>query len=283
MANVLACIDGSHATPAVCDYAAWAAQKLDAPLCLLHVLDRVRYPVAGDLSGSIGLGAREALLEELASLDERRGKIALEHGKLMLQAAKERTDKLGIANAGTRQRHGDLVEALAELENDIRLLVMGKQGEDHASASLHIGSHLERVVRTLHRPILVTPDNYVEPRRIMLAFDGSATTRKGVEMIAASPLFKGLPCHLVTAGADTAETREPLEWARQTLEQAGLETATAVLPGDVEPVLNAYRETHEIDLVVMGAYGHSKIRQFLVGSTTTNVLRHTTIPLLLLR
>lgn len=33
----------------------------------------------------------------------------------------------------------------------------------------------------------------------------------------------------------------------------------------------------------MGAYGHSRIRQFLVGSTTTSMLRSTTSPLLLLR
>jgi nucleotide-binding universal stress UspA family protein len=36
--------------------------------------------------------------------------------------------------------------------------------------------------------------------------------------------------------------------------------------------------------VVMGAYGHSTIRQFLVGSTTTKMMQHTTdVPLLLLR
>jgi nucleotide-binding universal stress UspA family protein len=34
---------------------------------------------------------------------------------------------------------------------------------------------------------------------------------------------------------------------------------------------------------VMGAYGHSRIRQLLVGSTTTSMLRTTTSPLLLLR
>jgi len=35
---------------------------------------------------------------------------------------------------------------------------------------------------------------------VIIAFDGSATTRKGVEMVATSPLFCGLPCHLVMLG-----------------------------------------------------------------------------------
>ena len=39
----------------------------------------------------------------------------------------------------------------------------------------------------------------------------------------------------------------------------------------------------KIGLLVMGAYGHSRIRQFLVGSTTTSMIRSTTTPLLLLR
>ncbi|NPZ02087.1 universal stress protein, partial [Pseudomonas aeruginosa] len=44
-----------------------------------------------------------------------------------------------------------------------------------------------------------------------------------------------------------------------------------------------YQKEHGIDLLVMGAYGHSRIRQFLVGSTTTSMLRTTISPLLLLR
>lgn len=281
--NVVACIDGSSSAPAVCDYAAWSATRLRAPLTFLHVLDRSQYPTNGDFSGSIGLGARESLLEELAQLDEQRGKLALEQGKLMLEEARTRALADGIEEPICRQRHGDLVETLAELEQDIRLLVLGKQGEDHATPSQHIGSHLERVIRTMHRPILVTPSEFTEPRRIMLAYDGSNTTRKGVEMIAASPLFTNLPCHLVMVGADTADAREHLKWAQRTLERAGFEAPGRIIAGEVEPVLNEYRMEHGIDLVVMGAYGHSKIRQFLVGSTTTSVLRQTTIPLLLLR
>ena len=283
MTNVIACIDGSTSAPAVCDYAAWAALRMQAPLTFLHVLDRAQYPANGDLSGSIGLGARESLLEELAQLDQQRGKLALEQGKLMLEEARKRAQADGVADPLCRQRHGDLVETLAELENDIRLLVLGKQGEDHRIPSQHIGSHLERVIRTMHRPILVTPAEFSEPRRIMLAYDGSNTTRKGVEMIAGSPLFKGLPCHLVMVGADTAEAREQLKWAQASLEKAGLKAPGRIVAGEVEPTLNDYRQEHQIDLIVMGAYGHSKIRQFLVGSTTTNVIRHTTIPLLLLR
>ena len=84
------------------------------------MLDKSEYPVQTDMSGNIGLGSREALLEELAALDEKRGKLALEQGRLMLEAALQRAIQDGVADAATLQRHGGLVETLVEMEPDIR-------------------------------------------------------------------------------------------------------------------------------------------------------------------
>lgn len=283
MNNVMACIDGSPQAAAVCDCAAWASRQLDAPLTLLHVLDQQQYPATGNLSGIIGLGSREYLLEELAALDEKRSKLALEEGRMMLDSAKQRVVTAGVMQPDVRQRHGDLVESLRELESDTRLLVIGKQGEDSGTDLQLIGSQLESVIRTLHRPILVTPASFSVPNSVMLAFDGSATTRKGVEMLASSPLFKGIPIHLVMVGEDTGDSRALLESARDALTAAGFEVHIAIRAGEVEPTLHAYQAEYGIGLLVMGAYGHSRIRQFLVGSTTTSMIRSTTTPLLLLR
>jgi nucleotide-binding universal stress UspA family protein len=279
----MACIDGSNSSPAVCAYAAWASLRMSAPLVFLHVLDKSEYPVKSNLSGAIGLGSREALLKELAELDEKRGKLAIEQGRLMLEAAQRQAAENGVADASTLQRHGELVDTLAELEDEIRLLVIGKQGEEGDTLGDHIGSHLENVVRTLHRTILVTTSAFKAPKRIMIAFDGSDTTRKGIEMVAASPLFKGLPCHVVMAGAENMENLKQLDWAKQTLEAAGFDTAASLQAGEITTVIGDYRKAHDIDLLVMGAYGHSRIRRFLVGSTTDYVMRNATAPLLLLR
>jgi nucleotide-binding universal stress UspA family protein len=281
--RILACIDGSSYSPAVCDAAAWAALRLDAPLTFLHVLHKEQGAPPADLSGSIGLGARESLLEELAALDEKRGKLAREQGQQLLDAAQLRARTAGVAEPEGLQRRGGLVETLTEQEEGIRLLVLGKRGEAAEVASEHLGSHLERVIRAHYRPILVTTTEWRSPQRVMLAFDGSPTARKGLEMVAGSPLFRDLPCHLVMVGADTAAARDELNRARQTLKQAHFETPAAILPGEPENVLSDYQKEHGIDLMIMGAYGHSRIRHLLVGSTTTAMLRKSTIPLLLLR
>ncbi len=73
----VACIGRFPGSPPRCDYAAWASRHTETPLMLLHVLDEERYPAEPDLAGSIGLGSRAHLLDELADLDRKRSKLAL--------------------------------------------------------------------------------------------------------------------------------------------------------------------------------------------------------------
>jgi len=283
MTQIMACIDGSQSTRTVCDYAAWASQRLSAPLTLLHVLDEQQYPRQTDLSGAIGLGSREHLLDELAQLDQQRHTLAMEQGRLMLDAARERVEAAGVASAQLRQRHGALVDCLHELAADIRLLVIGRQGKTSDSLSQLLGSHLENVIRTLHRPILVSCGEFKAPQSYMLAYDGSATARKSLEMIATSPLLKGLPCHLLMVGAESSDAWEQLKAAERVIKDSASEVHLAIRAGEVEPTLHAYQLEQGIDLLAMGAYGHSRIRQFLLGSTTSALLRTSNSALLILR
>lgn len=282
--KVLACLDHSSYVTAVCDYASWAALQLQSPLEFIHVLDR--HPEVApriDLTGNIGLGSQEHLLQDLTELDERRGRIALERGRILLDGARQRALADGVANPESRQRHGELVETLAELEQEARLFVLGKRGEAADKAPQHPGGNLERVVRALHRPILVVPREFKAPSRFLVAFDGSMTTRKGIDMIASSPLFRGLEAHIVMAATENAAAMAQMDWAVSALAKAGFATSATIAAGDPESVLGDYVRSRQIDILVMGAYGHSRIRQLLVGSTTTTMIRTSTIPVLLLR
>ena len=282
--RVLAAIDRSTYTESVARHAGWAAARLGAPLELLHVLDRhpETAPLA-DYSGSLELGEQERLLGELAQLDERRSALAQAQGRLLLKEAEGFAADLGVADAEARQRHGGLVDTLTEQEPGVRLFVLGKRGEHADFAKGHLGGHLERVVRAVHRPLLVVSRAFRPIRRVLVAFDGSATTRKGIEMIAASPLFRGLEVRILMAGKDGETPRSQLHWAKDVLAVAGFEVAASLRDGQPDSAIaDAVRE-EGIDLLVMGAYGHSRIRQLIVGSTTTTMLRTCAIPVLLLR
>lgn len=280
---VLAAIDGSQFSEGVCDYAAWAATALGAPLCILHSIDNHAQIAEPDLTGNLGLGTREHLLEQLTDVEEQRAKAARKQGQMLLDVAKSRVIDAGVADPKCLQRNGTLLETLREQEPDVRLLVIGKQGDAASRTGGHLGAHLERVVREVHRPILMVPQQFSAPENVMMAFDGSNTARKGVEMLAKSPLFNALTCHVVIVGAETAEHRCELNWALTTLREAGHSVEGAIRAGDVEETLRAYQQEYRIDMLVMGAYGHSRLRQLLVGSTTTQMLRKTHVPVLILR
>jgi len=282
--KVLACLDHSSYANSVCDYASWAAMQLETPLELVHVLDHHQETAqTADFSGNIGLGEQESLLAELAAVDEQRASITLQRGHLLLESAKKRAVAAGVDKPNIRQRHGELVEALADIEDEVGLFVLGKRGEAGERESEHLGANLERVVRALHRPILVTPATFHLPTKMMVAFDGSMTTRKGIEMLASSSLLKGHECHVVLVGTDSAAASTQLDWARITLLSGGIHATTRIINGEPETALPAYAAANDIDLLVMGAYGHSRIRQLFVGSTTTAIIRTSDLPVLLLR
>jgi nucleotide-binding universal stress UspA family protein len=282
--KILACVDQSHFADHVADYAAWAARRMAAPLEFLHVLDR--HPEIGsgeDHSGAIGFDAQENLLSELSDKDAARSKAAREQGRIFLNRLRERAIAAGVAAPDVRQRHGELEETLVEQEAAVRLFVLGRRGESAETTQRDLGRNVERVVRALHKPILAVTDSFKEPQRVMIAFDGGIVTRKGVEMVAASPLLRGLPCHLLMSGKESLDAPRQLEWARKTLEAAGFEAPAALVPGDAEHVIAKAVREQGIDLLIMGAYTHSPVRSLLFGSKTSDLLRSARIPTLLLR
>ncbi|MBA3033437.1 MAG: universal stress protein [Gammaproteobacteria bacterium] len=282
--KVLACVDQSHYADHVTDYAAWAARRLVAPLELLHVIDR--HPEIGtgnDHSGSIGFNAQEVLLTELADRDAARVRAERDQCRVFLNTLRERAIAAGVRNTDMRQRHGELEATLTEQEANTSLFVLGRRGESAATTQRDLGRNVERVVRALHKPILAVTKDFHEPRRVMIAFDGGSLSRKGVEMVAASPLFRGLPCHLLMSGSPVQDGHKQIEWAKRTLEEAGFEAPAAIVPGDAEQVIARAVQEHEIDLLIMGAYAHSPLRSLFLGSKTSDLLRSTTIPTLLLR
>lgn len=280
--RILALLDGSIYSESVCHHAAWAASRLGAGVDLLHVLGRREAP-AGDLSGTLRLGARTALLAELATLDEQRAKLARAKGRAILEDAQAILEKDGVAPVAARLRQGDLLEAVAVLEPEARAIVIGKRGEAADFAAGHVGSNLERVVRSAHVPVLVASRTFRPIEKVLVAFDASRSARRAIERMADSPVFQGLSVTLVHAGEARPDLAARMDEARARLEAMGLPATTEVVPGEPEAALKHKVEAESYDLLVMGAYGHSRIRSLIIGSTTTAMVQACRIPVLLYR
>ena len=286
MKTILLCSDGSTFSEGVYRYGAWFARQFQSQAQVLFVTDIRSQKVAstGNLSGSLGLGASEQLLNELVNLEHEKAKLNNRRSRLILKNAEDVLKAEGISDVKLISQTGFLVECFHDFPSDI--VVLGRRGEAAEFASDHLGANVDRIVRSSARPCLVTPQTFTPIERLLLAYDGSPTGQRILKFLVENARgFKDIEVHLltVTKSEGDAKRAQALEEAQQNLEQAGLTVTSRSLTGDPEQVITQYVGQHQINLLVMGAYGHRRIRHLVIGSTTVQILRSSKIPVLLFR
>lgn len=287
MKNILLCTDGSSFAENVYKYGAWFANQFNARIRVLSVTDIRSQQVAstGNLSGSIGLGASEQLLNELVNLEHERAKLNNQRARLILDNAAEILINEGIEKINLIHKTGFLVDCLHEFEDNSDLIILGKRGEAADFAVLHLGANVDRIVRSSHKPCLVTPGNFKSIERILIAYDGSKTGKKILKFLVDSPNFKNLEIHLLTVAKNSSDKTATarLNEAEQILQKADYQPICILKIGESEKEIANYINQLDISILLMGAYGHSRIRHLVIGSTTLQLLRSSNIPLLLFR
>jgi nucleotide-binding universal stress UspA family protein len=284
---VLACLDGSRYTASICDFAARAARRLGMGVELLHVIDRLpesRAPI--DFSGYMPVDIAGAPPEDVTGFDDQHARFLQQQAQAMLDEAAERVRAGGITSVQERIVYGSLVDQLSEHERDARLVVIGKRGESELHATSHLGSNLQRVVRASRRPIMIVPPVYRSLERFVVAYDGGVSSARAIEMLTRDTLLLEAECHLMMVSPGDAEHAARLEAAANRLRAAGYRVTPRLVkaePGHPDEHIISTLERTNADLLVMGAYGHSRIRNLIIGSTTNALLRACTAPVLVVR
>lgn len=284
--TILTCTDGSFYSEISLNFAIWFARQtkpVNVMIQSLYVSDvqQYRLPAIVDLSGSLGVQPYQDMISRFQELEEEKAMFIQNHIAAFLK--KRRWSK---ARHEFLHRTGLLVDCVKELEPSIDLVILGKRGETEGLASDHLGSNLERVIRTNQKPCMVTPRRYRPIKKILLGYDRSPSSAKALDFMVQSKRFDGLDWHLVTAAEEPHANDRSLEYLRKAeslLQQAGSKATCQMLLGPAEDVIVDYIEKQNIDLLLMGAYGHSRIRRLLIGSTTTLLLNRCHIPILLFR
>lgn len=233
-----------------------------------------------DASGHIGLGVQEALLEELAQLDQRRSFLAQKQGRLLLEGLCSRAFSVGVTNVERLQRHGELVDVLREMSFASSMLVMGRI--EHAAWGGHAQElQIGRLLRAYSLPILVvTGSAFTAPTSFVLAYDGSAGSTRLLGQVAISPLLRGLRCQLVQAGPPSSANEIGLRRAAERLRQAGFEVAITLEDGEADDVVCNAVARVQAGLMVLGLNSRSRSRQMVLGRTSTLLIRSSSVPVL---
>ncbi len=218
---------------------------------------------------------------------------------------------LSIAEAGVEHftviREGTVHEVIRDYakEHDVDLVVVGTHGRTGVSKLMY-GSVTERVIKTVHTPIIVVPpEGGVTPNSIVISFDFSAPAKRAAEVARAiHGLFHG-PLHLVHSYLDVwgeytdrgAVVGEAAEKRRAALhlgldEMLKAEAAelfsidaqaiqTHLVTGDPAEAIIGVAEDVGATLICAGTTGKSGLERLLIGSVARRLLHDSKVPLLL--
>jgi nucleotide-binding universal stress UspA family protein len=276
--SILVALDGSDHADAALQHALWLAGRLRATVVGLHVIDVVSIEGSflHDISGSLGF---EPYLDFSAKMRE----ALRERGRAILETFTRRCAERDIP-CDTILAMGIVANEICDQARLADLVVLGHRGVNEQFSTGLLGSTTESVARKSPKPVLVAPMRFEEISRPLLAYDGSQ--RASAAMHAAAELASALALPLTVLHVtreDAANGARVLDEARRYLHSYGLAVDYQTITGyPHERIVEFIRERRH-DLLFIGAYGHSRIIEMVLGSTTEYVLRNSACPVFLAR
>jgi nucleotide-binding universal stress UspA family protein len=276
--TILIPTDGSEYGRTAIDFGVYIARKLEAQLIGLHVIDigLMRGTVFSDISGSIGLPPYQEFLPVIeAGLDGR--------AETVLKAFRERCEAAGL-HPETIKAVGVIDETIIEEGKKTDWIMLAQRGENfHLAKGGILGSTAELVVRNSGKPVMVTPKTYQDIESMALAYDGSPPAHNALKLAINLSEKAFWPLTVICITDNQAIADRLHKKVEATLEPFQIDCETIVIRGKENREILKFIQEGSVELLVMGAYGHNRLRQLFVGSTTSDVIQKSSIPVLLTR
>ena len=142
---------------------------------------------------------------------------------------------------------------------------------------------LDKVLHSPPRPVVATPNSVSEGSTAVIGFDGSLQASRTLAAYVCTGLASMYENVVVTIDPDFEEATRIAERATDYLSLHGLTVKPRPVETRLDPasILLDHANQMQAGLVVMGAFGHSPLREFFFGSTTRGVLKHSKVPVML--
>lgn len=273
LSSLLLAVDASPYAEAAVRYAGFFSAALELPLSVIHVLDT--RTAGGAPALDAGLGDLTLEFDFDASLSA----VLQNRGEEIGTSTEAQLGNLGV-RAETELAVGFPAAEILERADESTLIVLGQRGEEAtATGTTKLGSVSERVVRRAEGAVLLVPETFTEPRRLLLGFDGSAGAEGALEYVASLARALSLPVHALNVHRHEATAQDQLAAVRARAQREPFQLTTEYRYGDpTEAILSATREG---DILAIGAFGAGRLAEFFRGSTTTDLVRHAHVPVLL--
>jgi len=270
--TILVHCDAGKTTRGRAAVAAELAERFDAHLVGLHVRQRFEAPMFSD--ATVALDALYRTYEQAVKTEETASSAAFQAAL----AGKQRSSEWRVVDGYAEEN----ITAAARYAD---LVVVGQPEPEPVPESTP--SDLpEKIALHSERPVLVVPHiGVTQPpgRTVMLCWNGRREASRAVT--GALPLLKAAERVIVlTIDADKTDEPDSAKQAGDWLARHGVkvtvqsDSATAT---DVGNVILSRAADAAVDLIVMGIYGHSRMREFVLGGASRTLLASMTVPLLI--
>jgi nucleotide-binding universal stress UspA family protein len=159
------------------------------------------------------------------------------------------------------------------------LLVLGQKGENAHIERAIVGSTTEDVVRSTPRPVLVCPAVFRSPARVLFPYDGSPVAEGALQFCVNA--FGNIWDEMVVLTV-TEEMGEsfPFDTELGYLSAHNIPCRLLMETGKPVDMIPRVAKRENSDMILIGAHGRHKIREYLLGSTASHLIRRSDVPVL---
>ncbi len=277
--RILVGLDGSKQSEIAGKYGIYLSKKLKKPVIGIDIIDirLLEGPFIEDVAGALGFTVYSDFTPKIKEALEKRADIILNN---FAKECREEGADCSIVSA-----YGIVVNEIVGMADPEDLIIVGKKGQHSEFTALLIGSTSEAVARKSPCPVLITHEVFKEIKNVILAFDGREKSVHAAKYISDTLKDIGIKKITVLSVLEDESTEKQKHIEELLKEYLKLPYELKVLYGypeeEITNFVNDNLDTY--DLLVMGAYGESKIKELILGSTTSYILNHTQIPALLVK
>jgi nucleotide-binding universal stress UspA family protein len=274
--SILIPVDGSAYSKTALQYGIYIAKKIGAGLIGLHVIDIkiIQGPLMGEIAFYSNVPASYEFIPKIEEALQSRG-------EKILESFRETCALSGI-KPELKLIKGLIDETIILEGENADWTLLAQRGEHfHLTKGTFLGTTAEAVVRKLKKPVLITPQDFIEIESIGLAYDGSPSAHNALKLAAELSEKTKWPLTIIIV-TDDHETGSKLSSKCEIfLESYEIDSDIVILNGHEDREILKFIREGSVELMIMGAFGHGRVREFFLGSTTSCIIRKSPIPVLL--
>jgi nucleotide-binding universal stress UspA family protein len=161
------------------------------------------------------------------------------------------------------------------------LIVLGRTTDFHFALDEDSDNTVKHIAHDNPRPLIMVPEIPAKTNTIMVAYDGEIQSARALHMFLLLNLGKGKNLHIVNVNEDSKEGEDIISLPLKLCEVHGVPAKGKILQPkhSIAETLLEFSKEIKAEMIVLGAFGHTLIRDVFFGSCSKMMLKNSSVPL----